>query len=357
MTGKRSDLPLVAVVTPVFNGAPWLERTLACVQRQTYRNIVHVILDNASTDESPRLIDRARAGPVPIIARRNPQTLRQTENWNAAMALAPPEAAYVKWLCADDLMAPDCIEKMVRLAESDSEIDLVMAVDIVDHLAKGDRLDAPRGVYDGPEIARMLLTDRLRHLPAAHMFFRATPERLRAPFDASTVPAMDADFVVRDLLNRKVGYIFEPLLFSRVTPATETAKRGGFRASILPGLSRLTRYGPRLLSESEFKAAKRRERRKLTRHALAWKAARDENADRALEMLRAEGFMPGPIDYAVAVASWPAHKVRRELARFGAGPPWSTRAMTERDFLDEAQTPDGPEGPPPPPRSKAAATA
>lgn len=355
MTGKRSDLPLVAVVTPVFNGAPWLERTLACVQRQTYRNIVHVILDNASTDESPRMIDRARAGTTPIIVRRNPQTLRQTDNWNAAMAMAPPEARYVKWLCADDLMTPDCIEKMVRLAESDPEIDLVLAVDVVDDMLKGDRLEAPRNIYSGPEIARLLLTDRLRHLPAAHMFFRASPERLRAPFDAATVPAMDADFVVRDLLHRKVGYIFEPLLFTRVTPATETAKRGGFRTSILPGLSRLTRYGPQLLSADEFQAAKRRERRKLTRHALAWKAARDENAERAVEMLRAEGFMPTAIDYAVAVASWPAHKVRRELARFGAGPPWSAGPMSERDFLGEAQAP--PPGDASPPRSEAAATA
>ncbi len=36
--------PLVAIVTPVYNGNPWLVRTLASVQAQTYPNLVHVVL-------------------------------------------------------------------------------------------------------------------------------------------------------------------------------------------------------------------------------------------------------------------------------------------------------------------------
>jgi glycosyltransferase involved in cell wall biosynthesis len=331
----------VAVVTPVFNGGPWLERTLASVQRQTWRNLVHIVLDNASTDETSRLI-AACTGPVPLITRRNAETLPQTDNWNAAMAMAPPEASYVKWLCADDLMARDCIEKMVRLAESDPEIDLVLALDVVKDRALGDRLDYPRTIYTGEEIARRLLRDRMRHLPAAHMFFRIRPDLPHAPFDASTLPAIDADFVVRDLLSRKVGYLFEPLLFTRVTQDTQTSLRGGFRASLLPSLSRLTRYGPRILGKRELAQAKGRERRKLTRHALAWLAMRDPNGEKALAILESAGIRPGVLDYLVAIASWPAHKLSRETTRMSAAPPQVSVGLSECDFLPPSEAPAAP---------------
>ena len=40
-------VPLVAIATPVYNGAEYLADTMACVQAQTYPNLVHCVLDNA----------------------------------------------------------------------------------------------------------------------------------------------------------------------------------------------------------------------------------------------------------------------------------------------------------------------
>ena len=68
--------PLVAVVTPVYNGGRYLAETLASVQAQTYPRLIHVVLDNASTDATPELIEQAHGGRVPILARRNPKTSR-----------------------------------------------------------------------------------------------------------------------------------------------------------------------------------------------------------------------------------------------------------------------------------------
>ena len=110
--------PLVAVVTPVYNGEPHLKHTLRCVQAQTYPNLVHVVLDNASTDDTPEQIRAAEGGRVPIQAHRNDKLLPQVENWNAALALCPPEAKYVQFLAADDLIRSDAIEKLVEAAEA-----------------------------------------------------------------------------------------------------------------------------------------------------------------------------------------------------------------------------------------------
>ena len=85
----HADAPLVAVVTPVYNGAKYLAATLACVQRQTYPNLVHVVLDNASTDETPAIIRSFEGGRVPILTARNAEALPQLPNWNAALRMTP----------------------------------------------------------------------------------------------------------------------------------------------------------------------------------------------------------------------------------------------------------------------------
>jgi glycosyltransferase involved in cell wall biosynthesis len=44
------DLPLVSIVTPAFNGAPYLPDLLRSVEAQDYPNIEHVVIDDGSND-------------------------------------------------------------------------------------------------------------------------------------------------------------------------------------------------------------------------------------------------------------------------------------------------------------------
>lgn len=60
--------PLVAVVTPVYNGGAYLEATMRCVQQQTYENLVHVIVDNCSSDNTSDIIDQFRGQSVRLVA-------------------------------------------------------------------------------------------------------------------------------------------------------------------------------------------------------------------------------------------------------------------------------------------------
>jgi glycosyltransferase involved in cell wall biosynthesis len=66
---------LAAICTPVYNGQKYLAETLECVQAQTYPNLVHVILDNASKDSTPEIIERFKGGRVPLLVSRNPETV------------------------------------------------------------------------------------------------------------------------------------------------------------------------------------------------------------------------------------------------------------------------------------------
>ncbi len=55
----ESKLPVVSIITVVYNDAKGLKRTLQNIQAQSYPNIEHIVIDGASTDETLEVIRNA----------------------------------------------------------------------------------------------------------------------------------------------------------------------------------------------------------------------------------------------------------------------------------------------------------
>jgi glycosyltransferase involved in cell wall biosynthesis len=211
-----SDLaPLAAVVTPVYNGAAFLDETMACVQAQTYANLVHVVLDNASTDATPDIIARYMNQRVPVIAARNDALLPMTENWNKALLYVPPEAKYFIVLCADDMLYPRALELMTALAERDPAIGVVTAAGTFNGAPRDYGWPADRDVFEGHDFVRMFFRVECI-LEARHALFRAERIHEAQPFfDSATGQSEDIDAVLRETARGKIGFIHEPVTFIR----------------------------------------------------------------------------------------------------------------------------------------------
>lgn len=52
---------LISVLTPCFNSAKTIEKTLECIEKQTYQNIEYIIIDGGSTDGTLELIEQHRS--------------------------------------------------------------------------------------------------------------------------------------------------------------------------------------------------------------------------------------------------------------------------------------------------------
>ncbi len=106
--GTGLSLPLVSVIVINFNYGRFLEAAVDSIFAQTYPNVECVIVDNASTDESPSVLRgiEARHSRAKII--RRPANDGQTPA--ALDGLAASSGPYVIFLDADDLLLPHGVE-------------------------------------------------------------------------------------------------------------------------------------------------------------------------------------------------------------------------------------------------------
>ena len=306
---KLSTQPLVAVITPVYNGEAYLKATMESVQKQTYSNIVHVVLDNCSTDGTPVIIDQFRNRRVKLIVARNDELVPIWENWNRALRMVPAEATYAKILCGDDLIRSDCISRFVAIAESDQAIEVVLSHDVFyDENVHRANLPPECTVFDGIAIMRAALNQSINWLPYHHLFIRLHDDDRCSPMFEALPIFSDAAAVLSRLRRGKLAYLHEPLIYTRWHNESVTSK---FLRSALPLLIRydiFTTYGCDCWDEATYGKELERLRGKYARFALHQRLTGQHAVARELETgLRERGVPLRLFEYIKSVLTWRAY--------------------------------------------------
>jgi len=119
--------PFVSVVTPVYNGETYLQECIESVLAQTYTNWDYTIVNNCSTDRTLEIAQRYSSREPRIRIHNNETFVRVNENHNISFRQIAPQSEYCKVVAADDWLFPECIEKMVDLAEKHPSVAIVGA--------------------------------------------------------------------------------------------------------------------------------------------------------------------------------------------------------------------------------------
>lgn len=132
-----SSQPMVVIGVPIYNHAEKLPEALESLLLQRYRNVRFVLVDDASTDNTPEICRRYSELDQRVVYIRNEQRLGYVQNARKAFfaaTAAHPHAKYFAWGSDHDVWHPAWLESLVRALEDHPSAVLAYS--------KGVRIDA-----------------------------------------------------------------------------------------------------------------------------------------------------------------------------------------------------------------------
>jgi glycosyltransferase involved in cell wall biosynthesis len=111
--------PRISVGLPVYNGERCLTATIESILAQTFRDFELIIADNASTDTTGQIAQEFAKRDARVRYVRNESNIGATANFNLVFKLSRGE--YFKWNGYDDTIAPDYLEKCVRVLDQNPD--------------------------------------------------------------------------------------------------------------------------------------------------------------------------------------------------------------------------------------------
>lgn len=111
---------IVSIIVPVYNCSDYLPRCVDSLLKQTYRNLEIILVDDGSTDETPKECDRLAASDsrIAVLHKTNGGV---SSARNAGIEVA--KGAFVTFADADDFVNPDHIEQLMEpMKNSDCDV-------------------------------------------------------------------------------------------------------------------------------------------------------------------------------------------------------------------------------------------
>ena len=248
---------LVSVVTPVYNGAEYIAECIEGVVRQTYEHWEYVILDNCSTDQTLEIARSYEAHDSRIRVVAADVFVGAVENANRVLRELSPASKYCKVLHADDWLFPECLERMVELAEQNPSVGIVSAYRLEESKVTLDGLPHTISVLPGREIARATLLD----WPYGYLFgspssllIRSDLIRARDPFyNPENRFTNDLEACYEVLHAADFGFVHQVLTFTRRAEGSPFSAYVRLGAQLPDAISLYERYGPVYLEQDEYR--------------------------------------------------------------------------------------------------------
>jgi glycosyltransferase involved in cell wall biosynthesis len=212
--------PTVSVVMPTHDDAPFLREAVASILGQTLADLELIVVDDASRDETPRILAACRDPRVSVIT--NPANTGVARARNDGMARA--RGRFIAVMDSDDVSAPRRLEAQVGFLAAHPEIGLVGS-GIFDNIDRdGTVLFTTLLPETDEEISRTL--PRRWCFVHTSILFRRELLEAAGGYRSQFPVAEDHDFLLRILEHTRAWNLRENLVSYRINPRSLTvAKR------------------------------------------------------------------------------------------------------------------------------------
>jgi glycosyltransferase involved in cell wall biosynthesis len=248
-----SDQPLVSVVTPFYNTADYLRECIESVLAQTYTRFEYLLVDNRSTDGSAEIAADYAKRDSRIRVIRNEKFVDQVRNYNGALRHVAAEAHYVKMVLADDYIFPECLERMIAVAELHPRAAIISSYYLVGRHVCGSGIEWPTECIAGRTASRMHLLDNLYLFGTpTTLLYRADLVAKRKPFFSESSMHEDTELCHEVLADADLGFVHQVLTFTRVGNSGTLTAIDSFHWQRSFLYTILRKYGPQFLSPDEL---------------------------------------------------------------------------------------------------------
>ena len=235
------NLPLVSVVTPVYNGEKYLVECIESVLAQDYWNWEYLLVNNCSTDSTRDIAVCYSKKHARIRVHSFEEFLPVIENHNRALRLISTDSKYCKVVSADDRLMPECIARLVEIAEENPSVGVVGSYQLFGGGAKWGigfgGLPYPAAVVAGRDICRWhLLGKPYVFGNPTSVLYRSDLIRKTENFYPNSREQADVSVCYKILQSADFGFVHQILSYCRYhgsSLSTEAARIGTSVASLL----------------------------------------------------------------------------------------------------------------------------
>lgn len=252
--------PRISVITPVYNGAQFLSECMDSVLAQTYRNFSFTVVDNCSTDDTPAVVESYARRDSRVTLVRHEEFVDAAANHNRAFRSIDTDCRYVKVVQADDLIFPECIERMVDLAVTNPTVGVISGYRLRYSEVELVGLPFPQSFATGRSILRQsLLGGPYVTGSPTSLLLRADLVRRRDPFYDDAFEHCDTEAAYWAFTQADFALVHGLMTFSRRQPGSRISWSVRVKTFWPENLRMLLKYGPLVLTPQEYRSRVRYE--------------------------------------------------------------------------------------------------
>lgn len=207
---------LVSIITPSYNHAKYIEKTIQSVLEQDYPDIEYIVMDGGSTDGTVDILKKFGER----IKWRSERDAGQSDAINKGFRMAKGDI--IAWLNSDDYYLPGAVRKMAEAFEKDPSATMIYGDGYI--VDEKDEWQTPYGVEPFFDLWKLIHLENYLFQPS--VFFRRDALSVVGFLDKRFSYVMDWDLWIRLSKAGRVAYISEKLSCARVYPNTKTQSGG-----------------------------------------------------------------------------------------------------------------------------------